>query len=378
MREHSIVLGLDVHKETIAVARAERSGGEPVWLGTIPHEPQAVASLLRKQGTADQIAACYEAGPCGFGLYRQLTKLGVACTVVAPSLVPKAPGDRVKTDRREALQLAALHRSGLLTAVWVPDAAHEALRDLVRTRDQARQDQQRARQRLSKFLLGLDLKPPAGTRAWSKGYHRWLDALKLEQPAQQLVLGELVEQEALAKRRLARLDGEITAQMQASPLAPLWSALQVMRGVSTVTASVLVAELGDLSRFAHPCQLMAYAGLTASEHSSGSRRQRGGITRAGNRAVRHVLVEMAWHYLKQPHVGEALRRRQRGQPETAIAIAWTAQRRLHSRFHRLTYRGKPRPLAAVAVARELLGPIWEIAHTVQINERSPSAQPPAA
>lgn len=378
MREHSIVLGLDGHKETIAVARADRSGGEPIWLGTIPNDPQAVAKLVRKQGAPEQLAVCYEAGPCGYGLYRQLTELGVTCTVVAPSLVPKAPGDRVKTDRLDALHLAKLHRSGLLTPVWVPDEAHEALRDLVRTRDQARQDQQRARQRLSKFLLRLGCKPAAGTRAWSKGYHRWLDALHLEQAAQQLVLGELVQQEALATRRLARLDGEITAQMQASPLAPLWSALQVMRGLSTVTASVLIAELGDLSRFAHPCQLMAYAGLTSGEHSSGSRQQRGGITRAGNSAVRHVLVEMAWHYLKQPRVGEALRRRQRGQLETTIAIAWTAQNRLHTRFHRLTYRGKPRPVAAVAVARELLGPIWEIAQTVRLSGTLPAAQDHAA
>lgn len=378
MNQHSIVLGLDVHKETIAVARADRSGGAPIWVGTIPNDPQAVAKLLRKQGALAQIAVCYEAGPCGYGLYRQLTTLGVECTVVAPSLVPKAPGDRVKTDRRDALHLAELHRSGLLTPVWVPDAAHEALRDLVRARDQARQDQQRARQRLSKFLLRLGLKPPAGTRAWSKGYHRWLDAAHLEQPAQHLVLGELVQQEALAKRRLARLDGEITTQMQASALAPLWSALQVMRGLSTVTASVLIAELGDLSRFAHPCQVMAYAGLTSSEHSSGARQQRGSITRAGNSAVRHVLVEMAWHYLKQPRVGEPLRRRQCGQPEIAIAIAWTAQSRLHTRFHRLIFRGKPRPLAAVAVARELLGPIWEIAQTVRISGSIPAAQAPVA
>jgi transposase len=365
MEERSISLGLDVHKETITVARANRGEGAVLDVGTIPNTPQAVAKLLRTQGPPDQIAACYEAGPCGYGLYLQLTELGVACTVVAPSLVPKAPGERVKTDRLDARKLAHMHRSGMLTAVWVPDAAHEALRDLVRCREQARQDLQRCRQRLSKFLLKQGLAPLDGATPWSTGYHRWLDALKLDQPAQRIVLAELVQGEALAKRRLARLDAEIAAQMQASALAPLWAALQTLRGVSTVTASVLVAELGDLSRFRHPRQLMAYAGLTPGESSSGSRRQQGGITKTGNQLLRHVLVEMAWHYLRQPHVGEALRRRQRGQPERAIAIAWTAQTRLHRRFHRLVFKGKPRPQAAVAIARELLGSIWEIAHTVR-------------
>jgi transposase len=373
MTKRSIILGLDVHKETITVARADAGDGASHDLGPIPNTPQAVAKLLRKQGPLAQIAACYEAGPCGYGLYRQLTELGVACTVVAPSLVPKAPGDRVKTDRRDARKLAQLHRSGLLTAVWVPDAAHEALRDLVRCREQARQDLQRARQRLSKFLLKQSLAPPDGSPAWSTGDHRWLDALKLEQPAQRVVLAELVQGEAAAKRRLQRLDSEIEAQMRTGELAPLWQGLQVLRGVSTVTASVLVAELGDLSRFRHPRQLMAYAGLTPGEHSSGSRTQRGGITRTGNQAVRRVLVEMAWHYLRQPHVGEALRRRQRGQPEALVTIAWTAQTRLHKRFHRLVFKGKPRPQAAVAIGRELLGVIWEIAATVRQLPTAPAA-----
>lgn len=375
MQQRSIILGLDVHKETITAARADRSGGAPISVGTIPNDPQAVVKLLRKQGPHEQIAVCYEAGPCGYGLYRQLSGLGVECTVVAPSLVPKSPGDRVKTDRRDAQHLAQLHRSGLLTPVWVPDADHEAERDLVRSREQARQDLQRARQRLAKFLLRLDLAPPPGVRAWTKTYHRWLDALHLEHPAQQLVLAELMEMEALAKRRIQRLDTAIVEQMQASTLAPLWAALQTMRGVSTVTASVLVAELGDLSRFPHPRQLMAYAGLTPSEHSSGSRQHRGGLTHAGNSAVRRVLVEMAWHYLRRPHVGAPLKMRQRGQPEAVIATAWTAQTRLYPRFHRLIFRGKPKPQAAVAIARELLGVIWEIAETVRMIEPSPSPQP---
>ena len=365
MHERSIMLGLDVHKETIAVARAERSGGAPVSLGTIPNTPHAVAKLVRKQGAAAQLAACYEAGPCGYGLYRQLTNLGVECTVIAPSLVPKAPGDRVKTDRRDALHLAELHRSGLLSAVWVPDAAHEALRDLVRCREQARQDLQRARQRLSKFLLTQQLRPPDGATAWSKASFRWLDALQLEQPAQRAVLSEARRRLDQATQSQERLDAEIVDQMGASPLAALWQALQSMRGVSALTAAVLVAELGDCSRFAHPRQAMAYAGLTPSESSSGSRQQRGHITKTGNQGLRHVLVETAWHSLHPPAVKGALKVRQRGQPEAVTAIAWKAQSRLHRRYWRLVLKGKAKQVAIVSVARELVAFIWEIAQAMR-------------
>ncbi|MBX3072264.1 MAG: IS110 family transposase [Thermomicrobiales bacterium] len=368
MRERTIIIGLDVHKDTIAVARASRHGGPPESLGTIVNSPQAIARLMRKLGAAEEIAVCYEAGPCGYAIYHQLTTMKIACQVVAPSMIPRAPGERVKTDRRDAEKLARLYRSGDLHPVWVPDAAHEALRDLVRMREQSRQDLQRARGRLSKWLLRLDLRPPTATRAWSTGYYRWLATLQREHPPQQLVLAELIEQEALAVRRHRRLDAEIVQQMQSSPLAPLWRAWQVLKGVGTVTASTLIAELGDCSRFEHPRQLMAYGGVTPGEYSSGARTRRGAITKHGNTAIRRVMIEAAWHYALPPKVGAPLRRRQAGQPETITAIAWTAQKRLNPRFHRLVRRGKSRPQAAVAIARELMGPIWEIAQTVRLTQ----------
>lgn len=365
MNQRSILIGLDVHKDTIAVARANRGGGAVESLGTIVNTPEAVARLMRKLGPAEEVAVCYEAGPCGYGIYHQLTAKGIVCEVVAPSLIPRAPGDRVKTDRRDAEKLARLYRSGDLSAVWVPDAAHEALRDLVRMREQARQDLQRTRGRLSKLLLRCDQRPPAGTGAWSHGYYRWVATVKVAHLPQQLVLAELIEQEALAKRRQDRLDAEIIRQMEQSPLAPLWFAWQALKGVSTVTASILIAELGDCSRFDHPRQVMAYGGLVPGEHSSGARVWRGEITKHGNVAVRRVLVETAWHYARSPKVGAALRRRQQGQSQTIVDISWTAQTRLYPRFHRLVHRGKPKPQAVVAVARELAGPIWEIAQTVR-------------
>ena len=369
MNERSIFIGLDVHQDSIAVARATRGGGAVESLGKIVHTPQAIARLMRKLGPVDQVAVCYEAGPCGYGIYRQLTAMGIVCAVVAPSLIPRAPGDRVKTDRRDADKLARLYRSGDLTPVWVPDEAHEALRDLVRMREQARQDLQRARGRLSKLLLRCDHRPPPGIRAWSHGYYRWLATVHPQHLPQQLVLAELIEQEALAVRRQARLDTEIVRQMEDHPLASLWRAWQTLKGVSAVTASILIAELGDCSRFGHPREMMAYSGLVPGESSSGSRIWRGGITKHGNTAVRRVLVETAWHYMRPPKVGAPLRRRQEGQPAAVVAIAWTTQNRLYPRFHRLVYRGKSKPQAAVAVARELAGPIWEIAQTIRLMQQ---------
>lgn len=368
MQQRSIVIGLDVHKDTIAVARARRGKGAPESLGTIAHTPYAIAKLMDKQGAAADIAVCYEAGPCGYGIYHQLTKMGIACEVVAPSLIPRAAGDRVKTDRLDAEKLARLYRSGDLTAVWVPDAAHEALRDLVRMREQARQDLQRARGRLSKYLLRYDQRPPEKMTTWSKTYHRWLATVRMDHHVQRIVLADLIEQEALAASRQARLDAEVIRQMQDSPLAALWHAWQTLKGIGPVTASVLIAELGDCSRFEHPRQLMAYGGLVPGEHSSGGRIWRGAITKSGNTAIRRVLVEAAWHYLRPPKVGADLRRRQIGQSSQIVSISWTAQQRLHPRFCRLVFRGKSKPAAAVAVARELSGPIWEIANVVRMMD----------
>jgi transposase len=354
-------VGLDVHKETIAVAVAAAGGGEPRALGTIPNRPDAVRAPVRKLGPADRLRCCYEAGPCGYAVQRQLTGLGAVCEVVASSLVPTKPGERIKTDRRDALKLARLYRSGELTAVWVPDEDHEALRDLTRAREDAREDLQRARHRLAKLLLRLGVRPPAGVKPWTVRHRDWLGGLRLPRPAQQAVLREYLHAVDQAQARQGRLEDELAELAQSGPHAALLGALQALRGVGLVTAATLVAELGDLSRFESPRQLMAYAGLVPSEHSSGGRRRRGGVTKTGNAHVRHVIVEAAWHYRHPPGRRGALRRRHLGQPAAVQEAAWTAQTRLHKRWRRLRGRGKLKQQAVVAVARELLGFVWAIA-----------------
>jgi transposase len=372
-------VGLDVHAETIAAAVAEGGGGEVRSVGTIPNTPEAAARLLRKLGPAARLRVCYEAGPCGYGLHRQLTELGIDCAVVAPSLVPTRPGDKVKTDRRDALKLARAHRAGDLTAVWVPDEAHEALRDLTRAREDALAEVHRARARLRGFLLRQGLRPPAGVKAGTLRHRDWLAHLELGQPAHRVVLAESLTALDQATARLGRLEAAIAEQAAASPLAPLLGALQCLRGVAAVTAATLAAEPGDLTRFAPPRQLMAYAGLVPGERSSGGRTRRGGITKTGNAHVRRVVVEAAWHYRHPPRVGTTLRRRQAGQPAAAVETAWKAQGRLHKRFRRLLGRGKLKQEAVVAVARELLGFLWAIAQQVAGRTAGATAPPrPAA
>jgi transposase len=352
---------LDVHKETIAVAVAAAAGGEARSLGTVPNRPESVRKLFRKLGKPRDLLVCYEAGPCGYGIQRQLQAMGIICVVVAPSLVPVRPGDRVKTDRRDALKLARLLRAGELTPVWVPGEAHEAFRDLTRAREAGRQDLVRARHRLNKLLLRLSVRPPEGVKAWTKKHRDWLQTVKLPQAPQQVVFREYLHAVDQAKERVKRLEAEIAEAAESSPHAALLGALQTLRGVGPLTAAVLVAELGDLSRFGSPRQLMGYAGLGPSEHSSGERRQRGPITKAGSSYLRFVLVEAAWHYRHRPAVYGALRQRQKGQPEELKAIAWKAQIRLHRRYCRLLARGKTKQRVVVAVARELIGFIWACA-----------------
>jgi transposase len=372
------VRGLDVHKETITVAVADGRGGEARSVGTIRNQPEAVARLVRKLGGPGRLVCCYEAGPCGYGLQRQLTALGATCQVVAPSLVPTRPGDRVKTDRRDALKLARLLRSGELTAVWVPEAAHEAVRDLSRARGDAREDLQRARQRLGKLLLRLGVHPPAGVRAWTKRHAAWLDTVRLPHPPQQVVLGEYRLAVTQAHERLKRLEGELALAAEQGPHAAVLAALQTCRGVGLITATTLVAELGDLRRFPSPRELMKYVGVVPSEASSGGRQRRGPVTKTGNRHVRHVIVEAAWHYRYPPRLAGLLKRRQAGQPEAVQAIAWKAQGRLHGRYRRLLARGKSKGTVIVALARELLGFLWAIAQQVAPASASGLIATPAA
>ncbi|MFQ5344057.1 MAG: IS110 family transposase [Anaerolineae bacterium] len=361
MEDGITFVGLDVHKETIAVAVADGGSSAARSIGTIPNRPEAVLALVRRLGRARGLRACYEAGPCGYTLQRQLTRLGVDCVVVAPSLVPVRVGDRVKTDRRDAMKLAGLLRSGQLTPVWTPDEEHEALRDLVRAREVASQDLLRCRHRLSKLLLRLGVRPPAETKPWTAKHRVWLQGLRLPHASQQIVLGEYLLALDQQKERVSRLDAEIAQAVSTSAHAALIAALQAMRGVGPVTAATLVAELGDIRRFRTPRELMAYAGLVPSEHSSGGSQWRGRITRTGNAHVRRVMVEAAWHYRHTPSVFGALRSRQSGQPETVKAIAWKAQSRLHRRYRRMVGRGKLKQQVVVAIAREMLGFVWAIA-----------------
>jgi len=371
-----LFVGLDVHKESIAVAVAEEGGGEPRFLGTISPEPAQLTQLVRRLGRTRELVCCYEAGPCGYGVYRQLTALGVNCLVVAPSLVPRKPGERVKTDRRDALKLARLLRSGELTAVWVPDQDQEALRDLTRAREDARHDLMRARHRLSKLLLRLDLRAPTGVHAWTQRHRHWLRQVQCPHHWQQQVLEEYRQAVVEAEERAARLDAEIAAAAQEGAHAPAIASYQALRGVAVLTAVTIAAEVGDITRFESPRQLMAYAGLVPSEASSGGRVRRGGITKTGNSHLRLVLIEASWHYRHPPAISATLRRRQQEQSVVVRGISWKAQQRLHRRFRRLLGRGKVKQEAVVAVARELIGFLWSVGQAA--GAPIPAATPRAA
>jgi transposase len=338
MREKLRFLGLDVHAETIAVAIAEPSG-EVRSLGTIVNREDSIRKFIRKLGSLEQLRACYEAGPTGFVLFWQLTQLGVDCAVVAPSLVPKKPGDRVKTDRRDALKLARSHRSGDLTAVWVPDEASEALRDLVRQREAAKQDQTRARHRLTKFLLRTGQRPPLGLKAWTDRYIRWLAQIRYAHPAQEVTRVDCMNEVEHMSARVKRLEEAILEVVKLAPQAmqELVRGLQALRGIAHISAVTIATELGNISsRFESARKLMGYSGAFPSEDSSGGRIRRGGITKAGNAHLRRIVVESAWCYRHLPRVGERLRKRQEGIPAEIVEIAWKAQNRLHKRYTKLT------------------------------------------
>jgi transposase len=353
---------MDVHAETIAVAVAE-PGGEVRSLGTIPNRPDSIRKLVRKLGKPETLRVCYEAGPCGYVLYWQLSALGVRCEVIAPTLVPVRSGDRVKTDRRDAAKLARSYRSGDLTAVWVPDGAHEALRDLVRAREAAKKDQLRARHRLGKFLLRRGLRRPEGMSAWGTRHMAWIKTQHFEHTAQEATLVDYVTEVEHAAARIEGLERAIDTAMVEVPekLRRVIEGLQALRGVARMTAVSVVAELGDLTRFPRPRQLMGYSGTVSSENTSGDRVRRGAITKAGNAHLRRVVGEAAWSYTKRPNLYRTLRKRQEGLSKEVKAIAWKAQQRLHGRYWRLVCRGKEKQKAVTAVSRELLGFMWAIA-----------------
>jgi len=360
-------VGLDVYAETITIAVAE-SGGEVRSLGTIPNRLEAVRHLVRKLGPPDQLRVCYEAGPTGYVLYWQLTGLGVPCDIVAPSLVPVKAGDRVKTDRRDAEKLARSYRAGDLTPVWVPDAAHEALRDLVRAREAAKKDQLRARHRLGKFLLRRGRQRPVHLKmAWTAGHLDWIRSLTFEAVAHRIVLADYLHEVDRVAARIAHLNHAILEAVQTAPpqMRAVIQALQALRGVAAVSAATIVAEVGQLSRFANPRQLMGYSGLVPSEYTSGPRRRMGAITKTGNAHLRRVVIEAAWAYRFGPAVRGPLRARHAGLDPAILEIAWRAQKRLHDRYRTLAATGKNKNQIITAIGRELLGFMWDIGRTTE-------------
>jgi len=326
--------------------------------------------LIRKLGKPESLRVCYEAGPTGYVLYWQLTELGVRCEVVAPTLVPVKAGDRVKTDRRDAEKLARCYRAGDLTAVWVPDRAHEALRDLVRARLAGKRDQLRARHRLGKFLLRQGRAAPEGTTAWTGKYLTWVKQQSFEHPAQEATLLDYLHEVEHAASRIVRLERAIDAAVEAMPesLQAVIAGLQCLRGVAKVSAVTLVSELGQLSRFAKARQLMGYAGMVSREYSSGQSVRRGAISKAGNAHLRRIVTEAAWSYRHRPNLGATLNARQSAQSQTVKAIAWRAQHRLHDRYRALLAKGKTKQKVITALARELLGFIWAIGCQIERNE----------
>lgn len=357
MEKRTRFVGLDVHKASIAVA-VVGPFGDPEDHGQIANQPAAIHKLFDRLGGSDvRLTVAYEAGPTGYAVHRQLSALGIECIVVAPSLIPAKPGDRVKTDRRDAAKLARLLRTGDLTPVWVPNEAGEALRDLVRARDDAKADQLRARHRLSKFLLRRAVYPPVGVRTWSRAYDTWLGAVTFSQPADQVVLDDYRAVASAAAQRVRRLETALLQSGASGPQAELIGALQAIRGIGFLSAVTIAAEAGDLRRFASARQFMAYVGLVPSEWSSGERRHRGRITKTGNRLVRHVLGQAAHNARYRPNVSAGLRARQCRARPAIVELDRRAQARLHHRYRTLVGRiGKNKTV--IAVARELAGFVW--------------------
>ena len=366
-------IGLDVHKETIAVAIAPESSTEVRAYGIIGGTLEAVDKLIKKLTQEKvELRFVYEAGPCGYVIHRHLKSKRLSCDVVAPSLIPRKASDRVKTDRRDAEQLARLFRAGELTAIRVPDQEDEAVRDLIRARTVAVCDQRQARNRLKGFLLRLGFRY-TGKSSWNAPHKRYLSGLVMPQPAQQIVFQECIHAIDDATARLERLTQAVEDALPGWKWEPVVRALMSLRGVQGLTAMTLVAEAGDMTRFEDPRQLMNFFGLTSREHSSGGKRVQGGITKCGNTHCRRVLTEAAWQYRLAPKVSEAMQKRQENQSKEVRLIAWKAQQRLHKRFQQLSSHKKS-VVAATAVARELTGFVWAIVRQVKAPEKTEKAE----
>jgi len=361
MNENTTVLGLDVHKETIAAALLPAGAGMVRDLGVMANTPEVMRKLLRRLRPHGDLVAIYEAGPCGYTTQRQLAALGVPCAVIAPTLTPVRPGDRVKTDRRDAAKLARLYRAGELTEVQVPSLAEEAARDLVRAREDVVANRLRARHRLGKFLLRLGHMWREG-RAWTVKHLAWLRAQRFEEPLQQQTFDAYGRGLAEADAHLATISQQVTDAAQGLPWRPVVAALRCLKGVDTLAAMTVAVEVRDFARFATAPAFMAYTGLVSREDSSGSRIRRGGITKAGNAHIRRVLVEAAWHYRHVKNaVSPALAARRAVVAPAVAGLAQRAQDRLQRKYWRLVSRGKSTQVAVVATARELAGFMWALA-----------------
>jgi transposase len=357
MTKSTTIIAFDQHAAT-TVAAVLLAGQRTPALHTLTSDTTTILRFVERLRRQGPIQCCYEAGPCGFELQRALVERQIPCDVIAPALIPRRPGDRIKTDRRDAAQLAVLYRAGALTAIHIPTEQEEAARDLLRCREDIRADQLRARHRLSKFLLRHGRRFTGTKKAWSKRHGDWLRTQAWPLAALEQTHAAYLRAVEEAGARLATVEQDLRSLLTLEPLRLRVERLRCYRGINDLTALTIAAELGDPRRFPTAPSTMAYVGLVPSEHSSGAKRAHGAITKTGNAHLRRVLVEAAWHYRHRPVVGAELRRRQRGAPVDAITHAWTAQQRLHRRYHRLAARGKPTQQVITAVARELTGFVW--------------------
>ncbi len=367
MKKKVQYIGLDVHKKSITVAIADDGRDSEVRLyGNISNSMTALGKLIRNLlSSGCHLEFVYEAGPCGYEIYRYLKEKKISCTVIAPSMTPKKSGDKVKTDRRDAINLARLHRAGELTEVHVPEAEDEAMRDLTRAREDMMNARKRAKAQLGAFLLRHGHNYTGGTN-WTKAHLRWLAEQRMEHPAQQITFQEYLDTISELDARVNRIDDQVRLLMDQWKLKPVVDALQSLKGVSIVAASTIVSELGDICRFDNPKQLMSFLGLVPSEYSTGERKKKGGITKTGNSHVRRILVECSWAYRFQARVTKDLRKRQQDLHTSINDISWKAQLRLCQRYQKLLAKGKSKNKTLIAIARELSGFIWAISKQVHV------------
>ncbi len=363
-KSYPAYIGMDTHKQTIVSSIASPGRSKPKHLGEMANDPKKIKKFvenLSKKYNGEVLLFCYEAGPCGYVLYHQITSLGHDCMVVAPSLIPVKSGDRIKTDRRDSQKLARYLRDGSLTSIWIPGTEQEAIRDLTRIRSDFKNNETKAKQQLNSFILRHGHNWPVGKKRWSKGYMTWLENLKFKHPWQQIVLQEYINAVTDASKKLNDIHKYLLQAKANWSLSPIIDSLSALRGIDTLAAMIIISELGDLTRFTHPSQLMSYLGLVPSEHTSSTRRRLGGITKTGNSVARRMLVESAWSYRYPARQTAHIKRKSKNASNYAKEVSWKAQKRLCARYQKFTQAGKDTRTTIVAIARELVGYVWDIA-----------------